>query len=444
MKTDYPEIATIEEWQTQFNGLPENANSVQVTIGFDFGTAFTKVVIDAAGQKYGVPLNDDKQGTDKYLLPTCLYEDLNGNFSIAQPKNWRSSHVDLKMRILDSVDINVDKETKKYIIAYLVRVLQKTRSWLMNEKRDVLGASLLRWYINIGLPAEKYTGLEEMYRQLVGQAWRESTVAQSSEECELHPDRIGVFPEFAAQIQGYISSPQRKTDIHALVDIGAGTIDSAVFIVHSSIELGEAKYPILAKSVKPLGTTYLARHRCKELNPFSNWKPDPQNLFPKLEEFTEKLNVRLDAITIADDKFSQQVMSTQFIPLLKDAKQMAPIQTVWEKGVPLILCGGGARVEFYQEVMQRLRNWGGPVYSLEESRLPALTGLEAPGLLEQDKDRLSVAHGLSFDAFQIGEIIHPEPFSNNKSTDTTRRMCPLCNGTGGYGNCRTCDGKGFL
>ena len=444
-----PRKAKIKECLTQFADIPDGARKVRVIIGLDFGTAFTKVVIEAKEYKYGVPLNDKKRGADQYLLPTRLYKDSSSNYSVDQLADCVSSHTDLKMRILDNT---LDKETRNRIITYIAWVLQKSRNWLMTEKQAVLGVVPLTWEVNIGLPTEKYEDeeLRKTYRELVGEAWYVSTDPQlrgesdgksNNTERKLHPDHIEAFPEFVAQIQGYISSPQRKRGIHTLVDVGAGTIDATVFIVHQ--EKGENIHPILAASVESLGTIYLANHRCGKLGQSCDWRLSPQDLFPSPDEFARKLGVTLEQINIVDKGFRKRVID-QINSRLKHAKPKAPIQTDWETGVPLMLCGGGARVEFYKDVISILirPKYG---YLLQESRLPALDKLDAPGLLEEDSDRLSVAYGLSFDALQIGEITHPGPFPSETENTGQGKSCPKCSGTGGgYSNCTRCGGKGWV
>ena len=48
----------------------------------------------------------------------------------------------------------------------------------------------------------------------------------------IEDDEISLFPEFLAQIAGYVRSPGRQADLHMLVDVGAGTMDATTFNVH--------------------------------------------------------------------------------------------------------------------------------------------------------------------------------------------------------------------
>ena len=451
--------AKIQQWQTQFDDVADNADRTEIIIGFDFGTAFSKVVISGVGQKYGVPLNDNKQGIDKYLLPTRLYEDSTGNYLLDKPVDCVSPHIehtDLKMRILDN---KLDDDTKKRIITYIVAVLQKSRYWLMTEKRAVIDGFKLEWAVNIGLPTEKYDDeiLRKTYRELVGEAWKMSTEPQSvgegdskhSTERALHPDMIEAFPEFVAQIQGYISSPQRQAGIHTLVDVGAGTIDATIFIVHQ--EDGENRHPILAGSVRPLGTAYLIKHRCDALVQPNGWQLNPYDLFPNDAEFADTLGVSLDDIERVDRAFRGNIAEDQIYSILEQAhsdhdpcdnikKDNIPGREATE-GVPLMLCGGGASVNFYQQVVEILTQRGHGYLLYKKHLSMGDDQYDAPDILKEDNHRLSVAYGLSFNALNIGKISHPPPIPANNNQ---RQPCPLCRGTGGYGNCRKCGGSGRL
>ena len=45
----------------------------------------------------------------------------------------------------------------------------------------------------------------------------------------LPDDRISAFPEFSAQVTGYVQSPSRQEGLHATADVGGGTLDVTIF-----------------------------------------------------------------------------------------------------------------------------------------------------------------------------------------------------------------------
>lgn len=426
--------------------------SVQIIVGLDFGTAFTKVVLHGAGYKFGVPLNDNAHGTDRFLLPTRLYEDSTGNFSVKKPKDCRKTHTDLKMKILDD---NLDSDIRRQIVIYIAHVLRKSRDWLMTEQKGVYGNNILKWAVNIGLPTEKYEDekLKETYKDLVGDAWHESTLSPENQgevvpndvERKLHRDMINAFPEFVAQIQSYIDSTQRSPGIHVLTDVGAGTVDVTVFVVLQ--HEGENRHPIWAAQVQKLGTICLAEHRCRQQKRQNGWRYNPQRSFPSCDEFARQLGVSVQEIETFDEEFKKEIYF-QINSCLQQAYDIQPDQEDWGSGVPLMLCGGGARVKFYETVyfeevidLQKQFRHG---RSLQESRFPKLDDLNASGLPKQDYDRLSVAYGLSFDALNIGEISHPPAF-DAKENPTHKRTCPRCQGRGSVHDiCPKCGGSGFV
>jgi len=413
----------IRGWRTQFDNLPEDAKPVQVIIGLDFGTAFTKVVLQGAGHKFGVPLNDNTHGADRFLLPTRLYEDSTGNLSVAEPKDCQKTHDDLKMKILDG---DLDDDARNHIVVYIAHVLRKARGWLMTEQKDVYGESILKWVVNIGLPTEKYEDdrLQKVYREFVEKAWYESTNPSKNEgsekakqlDRELHSDYIETFPEFAAQIQGYISSPQRRGGVHVLADIGAATVDVTVFIVYQHD--GEDREPILASSVRKLGDIYRDHHLRSTEN---------------------------------DQEFKRKILE-QINHCLGEAHQKAPLQEEWEGGFPLMLCGGGARVEFYQRTYsedvinaQKRTTYGRALQYVAPGSL-RLDKLTAHGLPGEDEDRLSVAYGLSLGQMNPdGTPVVPDDFSDSSVTRSPKLTCPKCNGVGSlHATCSKCGGSGFV
>ena len=362
----------------------EDAPPLLITIGLDFGTAFTKVVVNGAGQKYGIPIRENKNGIDKYLLPTCIYENSFGDFALEESTEYRLAHSDLKMNILDE---NLTADTEQRIVFYIAQVLRKTRDWVLDEKRDVFGGNRLEWEVNIGLPTEKYADdeLKGIYQRLVDKAWYQSTEKQAHGNARrLDRTLINGFPEFLAQIQTYYQSPQLQQGVHAIVDVGAATIDATVFIVDDDRD----KHPILAESVEKLGANFAYQH---------------QDNGTAHSEFESKLQKQLNNTLLR-------------------AYRNAPRNPEWQenrkdpgrnKNVPLFVCGGGARMplykKFYKEKFIRAVSHTAHGDNLEHRALPMLDELQILGVDEKDHDRLSVAYGLSVDL--IGkEIASTGPF----------------------------------
>lgn len=79
-------------------------------------------------------------------------------------------------------------------------------------------------------------------------------------------------------------------------------------------------------------------------------------------------------------------------------------------GVPMFLCGGGTRMKFYRDLEQEMQHMEGYTWLNAAARpIEVPRRLIAPGLSQQEYDRLSVAFGLSF--LEVSEVIKavPEP-----------------------------------
>lgn len=78
------------------------------------------------------------------------------------------------------------------------------------------------------------------------------------------------------------------------------------------------------------------------------------------------------------------------------------------KGIPVFLCGGGMRMTYYRKLGEELKHFQGVSWLKATARPLAIpNNLQAPGLIREDYDRLSVAFGLSF--LEVGLIVRELP-----------------------------------
>lgn len=405
----------------------------QLVIGLDFGTAFTKVVIGEERVKLAVPFNDYVANGNPYLLPSILSISKNDDTcKLGFPGIGGYSIEDLKIKLINH---NFNKEVKTRCAAFLSLVLRHARDWVLRVHKEMYRNREIVWYVNTGVPTASYEDeeLKVVYQEIVRAAWMasflpEETVSlarvgdcfDSANSQSLPDDRINIFPEFAVQLMGYIESPQRQEDLlHVLVDIGAGTLDLAIFNVHRSSD-GEYEFPVFTKSVKPLGTRFFIQECLKNhLQP--GWKPSLYEDVPSTTEFKERLSLSSDELKKLTDNFKDKI-ATLIIKELKytENKRVRRRDKMWDRngvqerrrydgsdivrkrdkyGVLTFLCGGGACVDFYQEIFSSFEKH-------RKIRLNSLTkqpkDLDAEGVAY---DRLSVAYGLSLDPANIAEII---------------------------------------
>jgi len=442
---------------------PASKGKRRLIIGLDFGTAFTKVVIGESRVHYGVAFPSAKGSANPYLLPGAFYQTSGGICSLRKTEGSAMQFDHFKMRLLEG---DTSLASKRETATFLALVFHECRSWLMDQHGNTYRGYDIDWYVNAGLPTEGSHDekLKSVYQEILEAAWCASLSGEAMtqrlvQQCMTAPktalqqnqqskmiasDAIALFPEFVAQISGYVRSPKRREDIHAIVDVGAGTVDITTFNID---DRGE-RFAIFTKSVPPLGVEYLVKHRLKAIQNKTSWTPSPHENLPSNAIFAQKSGISISQLEEIDQQFYTPLRQ-QFVEQLRHTKNVrsSPNARSWKEGVPFFLCGGGANVALYKEldVMARSGAFG---FKLDIMRIQKPEDLDAAGLSDANYDRLSVAYGLSYDAFDIWDII-PEDQVPDQSAHRKKRniTCDHCGGTGGRrgnGECDKCEGTGLI
>jgi len=182
-----------------------------------------------------------------------------------------------------------------------------------------------------------------------------------------------------------------------LVDVGAGTVDIVTFHVW---EPDEADcYSILEASVENRGTHVLLGYRAKAggLNR-GRWEESDARL--SMWEFESKFGLSRGKLKLVQEYFVEQFHLALEKVLRQTKAQRYETSPAWKEGVPFFICGGGRNIDAYKDAIKRSE--AGRV--LEEMQMPWPDGLEPGKLLKRDFHRVSVAHGLSYSADNIGQI----------------------------------------
>lgn len=231
-----------------------------------------------------------------------------------------------------------------------------------------------------------------------------SDLIQSWQPDVLPQDLIGleVLPEFVAQIAGYVQSSQRQRGLHALVDVGGGTLDVVTFIVHERD--GEDVFPFLVPEIKPLGTQMLYENRLVEA-PMHEESNLPDELQPVLSssEYAKCAGVPEHHVEARDKVFWAEVHSTVHRVLHQTRKNRYRLSDAWSQGLPVFLTGGGGSVEGYMRAVRSGGRHCAPVMNLMS--LPKHPKLSEFAESISDYQRVSVACGLAQDAFSLGQLV---------------------------------------
>ncbi len=232
---------------------------------------------------------------------------------------------------------------------------------------------------------------------------------------------VGTIPEIAAQIYGYVRSDAfdpNAQNLFILADVGAGTVDCAMFKVRPD-KHGE-EFLFYEKSVEPLGVTSLHIHRLKSWQQvFTEVEHAPDTLVDSIDAelkqidatrpVPDKFSKYFNGVTVKsspkgplglcnpDAEFDQRLRAQIQDGTLEKGRQTGGWHVEALKDTPFLLSGGGSRNKFYERIKEGLRHHPSLGYlRLNPKPLVLPSNIKAPGLAGQDWDRLSVAYGLSF------------------------------------------------
>ena len=363
------------------------ADEREVTVGLDFGTSSAKIIIgdSVLERAFAVPFSGS-DGIQQYLLPSRLYETGN-RFSL---EKGEQVYRDLKLALLADPG---NEEWQIRVVAFLALIIRHARGWLFSKHQDVYRATNIAWKLMVGLPAAHHfeDRQQEVFTQLCQAAWlaasspggaidRPTVKAAISRADQLASGagqvgrseevEIGVLPEIAAQIYGFVRSNRFNANgknLFLMVDVGAGTVDSSLF--HIKQDRGSRYgFTFYATQVQPNGVMNLHRHRVqwweKALATIdAKLKPDAFCLkdgkFPtdRMRSIPESFKDYFSGITVKYRSGKEDPDQHFFKQVLAQVRG----QTMWRtwkdgfltqadlSGIQMFLCGGGAPMPFFRE-----------------------------------------------------------------------------------------------
>lgn len=435
-----PEIMAKEVKKISLVDQQATKEKRDLIIGFDLGTACTKVVIQDPDIRlaHAIPLSNESDPLRKYLLPTEIRFSPRDGFSLERSsQNPFVRHLKLLLmeRPNENISLNDSPEIEisglEITAAYVALVLRKARDWFIKERANVYKGCDIAWHLNVGIPIKNYDDIDakKNFEKMATGAWWLSK--QNSPISQIHTgemkrllynqnfnpgiprDQINVVPEVAAQVAGYARSQLREEGLHMLVDIGASTLDTATFLLNKKED--EDRYIFLTARVEKLGSLELHYHRIDKVgNYVGKWVKECKDCFDVLNpipNFPLGYMPEFKNIGDIDEEFLRDVCIPVrgVVSLTKTKKD--PNSEKWVEGLPIFLCGGASQLEFYnsrmrkrvEEELHRNFKWAG----FRLSSIPKPESLIAEGLRSRDYHRLSVAYGLSFRYDDIGMIVPP-------------------------------------
>jgi hypothetical protein len=321
--------------------------------------------------------------------------------------------------------------------------MRTVRAWLFKEHASVYRRARIAWRVAIGLPAATVlnNALVPLLQKLVGAAWRiageQTEVTSRGIQIALHeslsPEEIdlevNVLPEIAAQIYGFVVSQRfdrKAVNRFVMVDVGAGTIDSALFRVLPPKQ-GMWSFEFVTAVVQPFGVANLHAHRVSWWERLLSKHSQSDHLLHQLVDTKFATDIELAPPATYRDYFEGvSINKVASLPspdedfFQKQVMTQVRGQTMWRAwkdsllprdaltGVPIFVCGGGSRMSFYSRINDEIgRTPGFSWLSAEPWSLGFPEDLHCESTDEAHFDRLSVAYGLS--RLNLGSVVQAPP-----------------------------------
>ena len=406
--------------QSFLQGLDQNFNNYigstkpegqhfYITIGFDFGTSSSKIVVNAPfgdGRSFAFPVPREFQMDDHpNLWKSILFQNNSkasfelipdtGSIEIA---NLKTSLMSAPNRVLAKAS-EIQLTAEHLCAVKIGLMLRYVKGWIWANFKAFFGISpqetKIIWEANFGLPAATLNRTSELQRfELVfNTAWMISEQGDSIWVDDIHSafefvsanqgsssNIVSLRPEVAAEAIGLLRSNLADFGTYALIDIGASTLDICVFDYLDGDEI--ERQALFVADVSLLGAQS------------PNW----------LEELNSK----------REKKFSENVLyfcirEAIGTPVVHTKNNMNINSSAWRDTLRVILAGGGKYSKIHKTALQNFRdNWlkhtNTRIIEFIDPKMPK--GLIA-NCNSDEFHRLSVAWGLSINRDDFVKIDLP-------------------------------------
>jgi hypothetical protein len=429
-----PEIWVSAGGRTQVSA-EGHVGAVDIAIGLDFGTSYTKAAVGFRDKIFPVTWEGVSLCEPNYLLPSEYTELVDGSVFIGQhPAACQDDiRADLKLPFINPA---VSSASVVRASGFVALVLRYVRAWVFHHHGSKLGRARLRWQFNIGAPSDglENARLAKAYQQLAATAWQRSLetnpqqlakagTAPLSESAALQDlVDLQVRPEFVAQMAGYMQSPQRQRGLHALVDVGGGTLDVVTFIVHQVDD--DDTFPFLVPQVHALGTHGLIQNRFAGIDAAASAHGvDELAPIASATEFALATGLAPAHVAGRDAMFKAELQRVVKGVLDTTKSRRYRLSDAWRTGVRTFFTGGGSRFELYREAVTTAKVPS--EQGLQLMPLPPHKNLDGFAGGPDEYQRISVACGLAQDAFTLGRIVPAKEVEDDRSVVPDSRSARL-------------------
>lgn len=372
-------------------------------VGLDFGTAFTKAVVRFKGVDHAVDWREvvELEGQDRHLLPTCFSEGVDGRMLLGshEAPGWAVRN-GIKMALLQSDGGRASQRDVESAVMFVAAAFRCVQRWTRRHVPTARNAEI-RWRLHLGVPSIADGPMHDLFLQVGRRALRlaQAPGPVSRAGVDKVPSAeikgVAVLAELSAQMNAYHGSRQRQTDLHALLDFGAGTLDCVLFLDHENQQDGDV-IGLLDSRVEPLGIHRLLAALVGKRGEQHEWEDaDAARDHSQIAEITgEEVRKVSDRRT----DYTNRIIRT-FYGIWNNSRRLYNVGPVHRREQPLrvFMAGGGSRSDRVRKSVDRFLDQD----FVRQSRIGAYTLTELPlpsrerFVYEGDAyHRMAVAHGL--------------------------------------------------
>jgi hypothetical protein len=431
----------------------ESERKLRLNLGIDFGTSFTKICYrDLGSEQSGVI--DFSSGRDRdweeALIDSRLFLSSGDHIRAGVPGNGNESSYD---RIVDSMKmrlahLDLAEELKEFNFSrigeekspewaenmscvFLANVLISSKNWLKANKPDLFVGRSPVWSASVGVPVQvQDSPALERFKKVFGWAWVLAVSASSpfsdvQTACRMINEvrkggpqidaDIHAYPEIAAAVLSFVSSPTAREGMYMYFDIGGGTLDGVTFRLRR--DGGSKKIDFYYSEIQPEGVESLVNdvppeHRADILSLLETG--DDENFSDVFDTHKRRIHRQVAGVLIETKKKIRSEWAEAFRRSDWYSALKAGERPTKQFMLPLFLGGGGCRLRFFKEAIYDT-HWA---HKLERTNIPKFTILPLPpptdldlgNVPEDEFHRFAIAYGLSFDFGETPDVELPKNF----------------------------------
>lgn len=417
---------------------PKLSSELDINLGVDFGTSYTKVCYRDVGADVSGVLTFKGEP----LVPSIVRVSERGIMSTSVTNGCDVSQeiLFLKMRIAMSynprdvmesphVDLN-DAITVQALSSYfLADIIRHAKREFTRQESELSAGRTITWSANIGVPVEHYDSPTVcIFRRVFAIAWKWETsdsiprtvkeaIAQyrvGQSEVESIPTDCHAVPEIVAAVLSFLTSREAQPGVYTYFDVGGGTVDGVCF----KYEEYNGRIRCYSGKVAPLGISELAHRLAYTKVVRIGGRVVRLGAGALASTEAERIERSLSADTFPPQKICRRLQSYEnrlqtLVGTVIMAAKMNSRFTDNQDSLPFFLGGGGAHSAWYRTVISNTifarqhANVGIRTYDMRELPVPQDLKMKTSDV---NFPRFTVAYGLSVPIGEAPPVDLPSAF----------------------------------